>query len=359
MAYRSNLPTLSPWTITDRVPVEILNDIVVALPTKDQLSLCRVSQFWNELCLPVITRVVVLRNFARAKIFLEGILKKPDRADAIRSFSVEKDVYYGFRNAGDGEFPILLLNAIKLTIPRLRCLSVSPDILGPDYLIILEQCTFPSLFSYSAVLYFERLKAEMLIPFLERHPGLTHVHASVETHAHDKRADIESRAVSEVSRPLRVHIPSLQRFEGDAEFVAALVTQQLCEARLHWHGKEDIEQTVIALRSLMSPDTPLVSINNGMNTRHQCTPFVEALATHIPNLETLHMRAAVDWGLPEQETLDHLTTQLPRFRRLRYLALEDSLSDSEEFSWERDGMHAIVSTWANVCPTLEACCIRG
>ncbi|KAF7364118.1 hypothetical protein MSAN_01070900 [Mycena sanguinolenta] len=82
---------------------------------------------------------------------------------------------------------------------------------------------------------------------------------------------------------------------GEANVVPSLVTRDLREARLYWSPGEDIEQTVLALRSITSPDTPFVSINNGLDSSRECTPFVEALAMHVQNLKTLHMRAAVDW----------------------------------------------------------------
>ncbi|KAJ7909904.1 hypothetical protein B0H13DRAFT_2329843 [Mycena leptocephala] len=108
------------------------------------------------------------------------------------------------------------------------------------------------------------------------------------------------------------------------------------------------------------PDIPFVSINNGTET-NQCTALVEALATHIPNIKTLHMRAATDWGSPDPIIIDHLTAYLPHFKFLMHLALEDALSYrdvDEEFYPVRDQMHAIVVDWAEICPTLEACCLH-
>jgi hypothetical protein len=74
---------------------------------------------------------------------------------------------------------------------------------------------------------------------------------------------------------------------------------------------------------MTGPDIPFVSINNGTET-DQCTALAEALATHIPNIKTLHMRAATDWvglkftlvffslmcaqGSPDRITIEHLTT---------------------------------------------------
>jgi hypothetical protein len=96
------------------------------------------------------------------------------------------------------------------------------------------------------------------------------------------------------SPTLRIHLPNLQYFDGDATFIPAIMAHELGEARLYWDDHEDIERTVVALRSMTSPDIPFVSINNGTES-HQCAALVEALATHIPNIKTLHMRSATDW----------------------------------------------------------------
>ncbi|KAJ6462534.1 hypothetical protein C8R45DRAFT_1080640 [Mycena sanguinolenta] len=239
--------------ITDRLPLEILIEIVAALSRKDQLSLCRVSQLWNELCINDIYRLVSLGAFPTAKIFLES---KQNHTGHLR-FN-----FYG----------------LTIHLPSPPRLSVPPGVLHhPD----MQQCFFP----YA-----------VLIPFLGRHPGLTHL-----------RVTFNHVWIRGSSPPFRVHLPSLLRFSGQAMFVPELVTQQLRIARLHWDGDENIEETG-------------------------------------------------SW--PDQETLDPLTMQLPRFKMLRYLALEGSVNYRFVNNSEGDRVYALVLKLAGVCPTLEACCIR-
>ncbi|KAF7369767.1 hypothetical protein MVEN_00308800 [Mycena venus] len=192
------------------------------------------------------------------------------------------------------------------------------------------------------------LAADALGAFLERHPGLTHLHT------------IGRHLPLTPSPTLRIHLPNLQHYDGEATFIPAILTHELRVARLYWSGREDIERIVVALRSITSPDIPFVSINNGTET-DQCTALVEALETHIPNIKTLHMRAATDWGSPDRITIEHLTTYLPHFKALMYLALEDALSyrdvDEESYSVP-DKMHNVVVNWGGICPTLEACCLH-
>ncbi|KAF8144198.1 hypothetical protein K438DRAFT_1993080 [Mycena galopus ATCC 62051] len=191
------------------------------------------------------------------------------------------------------------------------------------------------------------LAANALGAFLQCHPGLTHLHAF----GHRLPLDTST---------LRIQLPNLQHFEGEATFIPVMMAHELREARLYWSGREDIERTVVALRSITGPDIPFVSINDGTET-DQCTALVEALAKHIPNIKTLHMRAATDWGSPDPITIEHLTTYLPHFKALKYLALEDAFRfrDVDEESYSvRDKMHTIVVNWAGICPTLEACCLH-
>jgi hypothetical protein len=70
-------------TIAQWLPTETLIEIIEILPKTDQLTLCRVSELFHDLCLPAINRVVVLRDYDHAKTFLEGILANPSRACAI------------------------------------------------------------------------------------------------------------------------------------------------------------------------------------------------------------------------------------------------------------------------------------
>lgn len=75
-------------TIAQRLPNEILTEIIETMPKPDQLTFCRVSELFHRLCLPVLYRVVVLGDYERAKTFLELIAAHPGRAEAIRSFTV-------------------------------------------------------------------------------------------------------------------------------------------------------------------------------------------------------------------------------------------------------------------------------
>lgn len=178
-------------------------------------------------------------------------------------------------------------------VPQLEHLSICPDLLETDHGIALQLYTFPRLLSchispfwvHSARDFEIRTPthaADALGAFLERHPGLTHLHA------------IGRRLPLNPSPTLRIQLPNLQYFYGEATIIPVMMAHELREARLYWSGREDIERTVVVLRSMTGPDIPFISINNGTETP-QCTALVEALASHIPNIKTLHMRAATDW----------------------------------------------------------------
>jgi hypothetical protein len=65
--------------------------------------------------------------------------------------------------------------------------------------------------------------------------------------------------------------------------------------------------------------------------------------------------------VPDGIIIDHFTAYLPHFKGLMYFALEDALSDrhvDDAYSYSvRDEMHTVVVKWAEICPTLEACCL--
>ncbi|KAJ6462529.1 hypothetical protein C8R45DRAFT_1027024 [Mycena sanguinolenta] len=321
-------------TITDRLPPEILTEIVAALRQKDQLSLCLVSQLWSELCLHAIYRLVDLPKFPKAKVFVEGIQANPARASAIQSFTVDQYVY---SRLPDEKFIAQLANAIAL-MTQLQRLSIPAALLHH-----LEECVFSSLVAFICNTY-RTEPYPVIISFLKRHPGLTNIDLSC------------CRAPRTSLQHSYIQLPSLQRFYGEPTWVPALVTQQLRIARLRWYDDQNVEQTVIALRSLSNPDQPFHLINSTTTASHQqWMPLVETLAMHFPNMKTLHMRAR---GAPDQETLDHLTAQLPRFKMLSILAIDDARSILFKNGLVHSKLYALVATeWASVCPTLEACCI--
>ncbi|KAJ7715875.1 hypothetical protein B0H14DRAFT_3013633 [Mycena olivaceomarginata] len=279
------------------------------LPTETLIEISRLFQTQTTFSRPLSAchkPVVVLRDYDRAKTFLEGMLANPSRAGAIRSFTVTDRACILHRPHQDWKktmrsFADLLINLVKLMVPQLEHLSICPDLLATDHGIDLQLC---------------------------------HISSHTATRTCTLAADA---------------------LDG--------------EARLYWSGREDIERTVVALRSMTGPDIPFVSINNGTET-DQCTALVEALATHIPNIKTLNMWAATDWpfffvnvcsGFAGPYYNDHLMAYLPHFKGLMYLALEDALSyrDVDEESYSvRDKMHAVVVNWAGICPTLEACCLH-
>ncbi|KAJ7206635.1 hypothetical protein GGX14DRAFT_637731 [Mycena pura] len=238
--------------IAQWLPTETLIEVIEALSRTDQLTFCRLSKLFHNLCLPLINRVVVLRDYDHAKTFLERLLADPSRA-------------------------------VKLMVPQLEHLSISPSLLEVDHGIALQLYTFPRLLSCLASPFGKHrashgetqvsvLAANSLGAFLERHPGLTHLRAS-------HHLPLNS---------LRIHLPNLRYFHGGAAFIPAIMTHKLREARLYWSGRDsdDFERTVAALHSMTDPDIPFVSMNDGSHGTEtdDCTRLVEALATHMPNI---------------------------------------------------------------------------
>lgn len=142
-----------------------------------------------------------------------------------------------------------MVNSVKLVVPQLEHLSVCPDLLETDQGVALQLYTFPRLLSCDIAPFVvhsrketdsSTLAAAALGQFLKRHPGLTHLHT------------VGRSSLTLVPSPtLRIHLPNLQHFHGEATFIPAMMTRQLREARLYWSGREDIERIVVALRELL------------------------------------------------------------------------------------------------------------
>ncbi|KAJ6548169.1 hypothetical protein DFH09DRAFT_1169906 [Mycena vulgaris] len=316
--------------ITEWLPNEIITEILEATTKTDQASLCRVSRLFRELCVPVLYRTVQLRHLTGALAFCLALIESPSRGQFIRSFS--------FYSASPDRMSTsrLLLDSINL-MPRLEHLTTHTREL-------LRTCTVPSLVS-CRIGFKSGIEADVLASFLARHPNLTRA-----------RVDVYARFGSTPSLPIA--LPYLERFDGPAYLVPLMlpVVRRLREARLSWGrhlnpSTADIERILGALPSLTSPDIPFFSSYE--YPPHLSVLIVTAASIHMPHVKILRLQTRSF----ELHDIRHITTCLPRFTALAYLALDPPRNPLVMHASSTD--QAAVATWANVCPTLEACCLNG
>ncbi|KAJ7675123.1 hypothetical protein B0H17DRAFT_1081525 [Mycena rosella] len=312
--------------ITRWFPYEIITQIMEATPRADQASLCRVSSMFHDLCVPLLYSVVQICHRHNALAFYSALVENPKVLESIRSCS--------FFSTGPMTSNILL-QSINL-MPRLEHLTTHDD-------RVLQTCTVPSLISCRIGLKRPVPEANIIASFLTRHPALARV-----------RVDIVSR-FQPPSVP--ISLPNLQRFDGPACFIPLMLSRGLAEARLRWHPGEtysntDIDRIFAALHSLTSPEIPFFSSYEYYNDLG--IPIVTAASIHLPHTRTLRVRNATPWTLNDLGIIRHITTCLPRFAAVVYLAVnfdDGSLGISAE--------RATVEAWTEAFLTLEAYCLSG
>ncbi|KAJ6548142.1 hypothetical protein DFH09DRAFT_1169861 [Mycena vulgaris] len=269
---------------------------------------------------------VQLRHLTGALAFCPALIdiESPIRGQFIQSFSFFSPM----------STSRLLLDSINL-MPRLEHLTTHNREL-------LRTCTVPSLVSCRIGFKSGIAEADVLASFLARHPDVTR--ARVDVHAHFR------------STPsLPIALPYLERFDGPAYFVPLMlpVVRRLRETRLSW-GRylnpptADIERILAALPSLTSPDIPFFS---SYEYPPYSVPIVTAASIHMPHVKTLRLQTLSF----ELHDIRHITTCLPRFTALAYLALDPPRNPLIMHASYTD--QAAVAAWANVCPILEACCL--
>jgi hypothetical protein len=69
-------------------PNEILTEILRAVPQSDQTALCRVSKLFHALCLPILYRVVHLKDLKSIDSFCSSVLSNATARESLRSFKV-------------------------------------------------------------------------------------------------------------------------------------------------------------------------------------------------------------------------------------------------------------------------------
>ncbi|KAF7361570.1 hypothetical protein MSAN_01191000 [Mycena sanguinolenta] len=197
--------------ISQWLPNEVLLHIIEHSPKADQATLSSISKLFRGLCLPVLYRVVKIKGYHAMKSFCSGTIENPSRGDSVRSFTL--DVPYSSSHI-EGH-SALILAALKL-MPKLEHLSVSESILDTHHgHLLLEQGSFPQLISCNlwvpsdALDGFPAKPSDLGVAFLARHSTLKRVHL----HSEDEMVP---------PQPVRISLPNLELYEGNAAFILAI-----------------------------------------------------------------------------------------------------------------------------------------
>ncbi|KAF7341923.1 F-box domain-containing protein [Mycena sanguinolenta] len=329
------------------LPNEILVDIIQHSTAADQASLSRVSRLFHDLCLPVLYRIVQIKdkNFNSVILFCSAMIEKPSRAAVVRSFTVDVCSGNRFNTRQD-----LLLASLKL-MSTLDHLSLSLSALDDRHcFILLEESNFPQLRSCeisapSNSTFTAQQISDAVALFLTRHSTLKRFHLQ----------DLFSRLTS---TSIRVSLPNLEYYGGSSTLIPAIDATGLKKVQLTWSSESvaDVEAIIIGVSAMTKPDFPFV-----FSHIFSCPPrsqsiiikeIVTFVSKHMRHTKTLRLEA-----MQSPDTIAHVTECLPCFTGLVYLSVDWISFYPPTTSKAVDRI--TVEGWGKVCPTLEACCLNS
>ncbi|KAJ6510760.1 hypothetical protein C8R45DRAFT_921476 [Mycena sanguinolenta] len=232
------------------LPNEVLFYIMQHTPKADQAVLSRVSKLFHTLCLPVLNRDVKIKGSRSISLFCSGIVQNPSRANAVRSFILARwaaeSPYSSALVTHRPDRPYenrvkirnnLILASLQLML-RLNHLSISPFVLDESRHCrsLVEKPNFPRLISCN-IWVPDGLLVEV---FLAQHSNL-------------KRIYLHSRHCMVPSESVRISLPNLEYYEGDAVFILTVDAVRLKEVQLTWHSADDgdVDEITITLSSII------------------------------------------------------------------------------------------------------------
>ncbi|KAJ6464514.1 hypothetical protein C8R45DRAFT_501193 [Mycena sanguinolenta] len=284
-AYREKME-ISRW-----LPNEVLVQIIQHSLKADQATLSRVSKLFRDLCLSVLYRDVEIKHSIYAPSFCLAIIENPSRADHIRSLVLNIRPYYRRTKIRRD----LILASLKL-MSKLDHLSVSGFVLDNcfgDRCALLEECSFPRLIDCDISVPRRGIwgsppqndPADLVAAFLARHPTLKRIRIQVDSLS---SLDLGFRMVT--SSPVRVSLPNLEYYEGEAAFIPAINANGLQQIRLIWRSKdENVDKIIARMSPMTNPDEPFVSSHVYLA---DTSPYqiVTSVSTHMPYTRTLRLR---------------------------------------------------------------------
>ncbi|KAJ7625784.1 hypothetical protein FB45DRAFT_1060413 [Roridomyces roridus] len=296
---RRKRTTLSSIT---RLPNELLIEIIENVPKADLPSLCRVSKLLRNLTLPTLNRhVVFFIDCYPFVAFCSALIANPTRGSAIKSFALLQS---DLQTVSERELG-LLVRAMQ-TMTSLETLYLSVTALYPK----LSLLTFSQLVTCKmAVTEIHPSHYAAAKQFLSRHETLT---------------SLSVRLGYEPSVPMpAISLPNLRHLEAPSHVFKDVVSQRISAMRVFWSDKSGvpsadlIDETVTTLKALTSPTAPFISYQDFFDMREtDYIPVLDSLSRHMQHTTSLGVRAR------DMKRSIHLFSHLPRFSKLKYLALQ-------------------------------------
>ncbi|KAJ7687273.1 hypothetical protein B0H17DRAFT_1332511 [Mycena rosella] len=231
--------------ISQWLPNEIITEIVQAAPRSDQASLCRVSQLFHDLILPILYRVVDLEASASVADFGGTVLSNAALAGLVRSYSV--NLPRAGMSIAVKSLSSILVDSSK-TFVRLEALSINFLLLTDTDIETLLCWTFPHLVRCSLGTasrhWSDTEQQHTLASFLIRHPRLESLHIQAFPYA------LERSSVS-----VRIPLLRLQQLRCPSRIIPSIVSPRIKRVQIYWNGGVDDVDTIFVALKAMIPAT--------------------------------------------------------------------------------------------------------
>ncbi|KAJ6510754.1 hypothetical protein C8R45DRAFT_395771 [Mycena sanguinolenta] len=336
------------------LPNEVLVQIVQHSLKADQATLARVSQLFHEFSLPVLYRVIKLKDSNAITSFCSVIINNPPRAGAVRCFTLDVP-HKSFHNRVEIRYD-MILGSLKLML-KLDHLSLSGPSLDTSHTaMLLEQCNFTQLINCDL---WAPSKLEDLLhipPLLSKSSDLTAVFLT--RHSTLKRIHIHSVHRMVASRSVHAPLPNLEFYQGHATFLPAVHAIGLKAVELVWCSEDDeeIDKIVTRLSSMTRPNSPFVSSHRSRHWNDLCQ-VATSVSKHMRHTKILRLQCLErSFTILSKDTIRRITGCLDRFTALVYLDVGCMINfQTPEVNNETQ---IAVEAWGEACLTLEACCLN-
>ncbi|KAJ7651195.1 hypothetical protein FB45DRAFT_889898 [Roridomyces roridus] len=272
--------------------------------------------------------------------FFRAMIANPERADATRSLTFTNEYSDFHYNAS---FYDLLIESTRL-MRKLEHFSVLDESSNTatrkiSILTCLASLEFPCLLTCGIDITAKRggCQDSAVGHFLARHTTVTR---------------LRLWSYGEFENPVytRALLPDLQHYDGTIQFLPMVSSRRLAKVRLPWAAYADFGAILEALRVTLDSHLPIVLFFDHFFSPQKDVPeILSLLAEKIPHVTSLQISTTrCEDRPPPEETLNGLTECLPRFSRLKYIALKNT--SPELIPWQS-------WPWAESVPTLKACSI--
>ncbi|KAK6978200.1 hypothetical protein R3P38DRAFT_3119943, partial [Favolaschia claudopus] len=329
-------------SILERLPNEMLAEIVQYIPRKDLLSICTTSRLLSRLSIPFLYRTIYVSDtdIKKLKNILDVMEKYTDTKDPLSRHVHEFWLLLTHESNIPQDICKRLLGTLS-GFSNIRRLNLVSHIRDESRLrTFLQTAHFPSLLNFQYIT--DPIEADDLTVFLNHHPTLTKLLLTCRNTYHCPLGEIR--------------LPCLQQFSGNSCFVKSLVCERTLQIMCIFFAMDELPTVLERLEPMIHPDGHILVVT-GVSL--DLPVAVRQVADKIPNTMYLIFRDLVEDPALTSEDVNEIETQLKKFKDLGCLEL-DTVSKSRVYSaMEDEADLAAVEKWGHVCKSLHRVVLHG